>query len=144
MTRFKGMDGTSKNIIDKDMLGRCHRPGVDQGIGAVPVVARPPPHPVEAHLPVEGDGALVVRPHFEEASFDPAQTQLFEAAQNEGAGHPAAALLRARVLAADRLPGKTMLTAGTLMTKARSGASDINKHYGTTGPNYLKGPAVRP
>ncbi len=57
-------------------------------------------------------------------------------------GHPAAALLRARVLAADRLPGKTMLTAGTLMTKARSGASDINKHYGTTGPNYLKAPEV--
>jgi siderophore synthetase component len=52
-------------------------------------------------------------------------------------GHPAAAVLRARVLEADRLPGKTMLTAGTLMTKARSGASDINKCYGTTGPNYL-------
>jgi siderophore synthetase component len=52
-------------------------------------------------------------------------------------GHPAAAVLRARVLEADRLPGKTMLTAGTLMTKARSGAGDINKCYGTTGPNYL-------
>ncbi|HWG15083.1 MAG TPA: IucA/IucC family protein [Streptosporangiaceae bacterium] len=52
-------------------------------------------------------------------------------------GHPAAALLRARVLDADRLPGKAMLTAGTLQTKARSGASDINKFYGTTGPNYL-------
>ena len=52
-------------------------------------------------------------------------------------GHPAAGVLRARVLEADRLPGKTMLTAGTLMTKARSGASDINKCYGTTGPNYL-------
>ncbi|HEY2279674.1 MAG TPA: IucA/IucC family protein [Streptosporangiaceae bacterium] len=57
-------------------------------------------------------------------------------------GHPAAELLRARVLTADRLPGKTMLTAGTLMTKARSGASDINKHYGTTGPNYLKAPVM--
>jgi len=55
-------------------------------------------------------------------------------------GHPAAALLRARVLAADRLPGQTMLTAGTLMTKARSGASEINKCYGTTGPNYLATP----
>jgi siderophore synthetase component len=52
-------------------------------------------------------------------------------------GHPAAAVLRTRVLEADRLPGKTMLTAGTLMTKARSGAGDINKSYGTTGPNYL-------
>jgi len=54
-------------------------------------------------------------------------------------GHPAAAVLRARVLDADRLPGKAMLTAGTLQTKARSGARDINKFYGTTGPNYLKG-----
>jgi siderophore synthetase component len=52
-------------------------------------------------------------------------------------GHPAATLLRARVLTADRLPGKPMLTAGTLMTKARSGPSDINNFYGTTGPNYL-------
>jgi siderophore synthetase component len=54
-------------------------------------------------------------------------------------GHPAATLLRARVLTADRLPGKCMLTAGTLQSKARSGASDINKFYGTTGPNYLAG-----
>ncbi|MFI0941459.1 IucA/IucC family protein [Streptomyces sp. NPDC021020] len=44
--------------------------------------------------------------------------------------------LRAAVLDADRLPVKAMVTAGTLLTKRRSGASDINKHY-TTGPNYL-------
>jgi hypothetical protein len=56
-------------------------------------------------------------------------------------GHPAAALLRTRVLNADRLPGKAMVTAGTLVSKARTGASDINKFYGTTGPNYLKVPA---
>ncbi|MFD4694447.1 IucA/IucC family protein [Streptomyces sp. NPDC058463] len=48
----------------------------------------------------------------------------------------AAAVLRARVLDAPELPVKAMVTAGTLLTKARSGASDINKHY-TTGPNYL-------
>jgi hypothetical protein len=53
-------------------------------------------------------------------------------------GDPAAALLRARVFDADRLPGKAMVTAGTLVDKARTGASDINKFYGTTGPNYLK------
>ncbi len=53
-------------------------------------------------------------------------------------GHPAAEVLRARVLDADRLPGQAMLTAGTLQSKARSGALDINKFYGTTGPNYLK------
>ncbi|GAA1684289.1 hypothetical protein GCM10009680_24840 [Streptomyces yatensis] len=48
----------------------------------------------------------------------------------------AAAVLRRRVLDADRLPVKAMVTAGTLFTKERSGAADINKHYGT-GPNYL-------
>ncbi|MBY8884096.1 IucA/IucC family siderophore biosynthesis protein [Streptomyces sp. PTM05] len=44
--------------------------------------------------------------------------------------------LRARTLDAARLPVKAMVTAGTLRTKERSGAADINKHY-TTGPNYL-------
>lgn len=51
----------------------------------------------------------------------------------------AGAGLRARVLEAERLPVKAMVTAGTLLTKERSGASDINKHY-TTGPNYLRLP----
>ncbi|WP_244189996.1 IucA/IucC family protein [Streptomyces hygroscopicus] len=46
-------------------------------------------------------------------------------------------LLRARVLNAERLPVKAMVTAGTLFTKERSGAADINKHY-VTGPNYLR------
>ncbi|MEU1668173.1 IucA/IucC family protein [Streptomyces sparsogenes] len=46
------------------------------------------------------------------------------------------AVLRARVLDADRLPVKAMVTAGSLLTKQRSGAADINKHY-VTGPNYL-------
>jgi hypothetical protein len=31
-----------------------------------------------------------------------------------------------------------MVTAGTLVAKSRTGASDINKFYGTNGPNYLK------
>jgi hypothetical protein len=56
-------------------------------------------------------------------------------------GIPAAAALRARVLDADRLPGKSMVTAGTLVAKSRTGASDINKYYGTTGPNYLQSPS---
>ncbi|MBP2406208.1 IucA/IucC family protein [Streptomyces syringium] len=51
-----------------------------------------------------------------------------------------AAVLRARVLDADRLPVKAMITAGTLLTKERSGAADINKHY-VDGPNYLRGEA---
>ncbi|MGW0391052.1 IucA/IucC family protein [Streptomyces sp. NPDC003042] len=44
--------------------------------------------------------------------------------------------LRADLLEADRLPVKAMVTAGTLLSKQRSGAADINKHY-TSGPNYL-------
>lgn len=51
-------------------------------------------------------------------------------------GGDAAAVLRARVLNAPELPVKAMVTAGTLLSKERSGAADINKHY-TTGPNYL-------
>ncbi|MEU9960056.1 IucA/IucC family protein [Streptomyces sp. NPDC050982] len=52
-----------------------------------------------------------------------------------GAGEPGA-VLRAQVLDSPRLPVKAMVTAGTLLTKERSGAADINKHY-TSGPNYL-------
>ncbi|GAA2135017.1 IucA/IucC family protein [Kitasatospora kazusensis] len=50
---------------------------------------------------------------------------------------PAGASLRAALLDADRLPVKAMVSAGTLFSKERSGAADVNKHY-TTGPNYLK------
>jgi siderophore synthetase component len=51
-------------------------------------------------------------------------------------GGDAATVLRERVLDAPRLPVKAMVTAGSLLSKERSGAADINKHY-TTGPNYL-------
>lgn len=63
--------------------------------------------------------------------------RLGEAVARLGArpGQPGA-VLREHVLDAARLPVKAMVTAGTLLTKERSGASDINKHY-TTGPNYL-------
>ncbi|GAA4240728.1 IucA/IucC family protein [Actinomadura meridiana] len=50
---------------------------------------------------------------------------------------PGETFLRARTLDADTLPGKAMVTAGTLVDKARTGAADINKHYGPPGPNYL-------
>ncbi|HEY8482910.1 MAG TPA: IucA/IucC family protein [Spirillospora sp.] len=49
-----------------------------------------------------------------------------------------APFLRSRTLDADALPGKAMVTAGTLVDKARTGAADINKHYGPPGPNYLR------
>ncbi|NKZ08337.1 IucA/IucC family protein [Actinomadura latina] len=51
---------------------------------------------------------------------------------------PDDAFLRSRTLDADTLPGKAMVTAGTLVGKARTGAADINKHYGPPGPNYLR------
>ncbi|TDE44672.1 siderophore biosynthesis protein [Nonomuraea mesophila] len=51
---------------------------------------------------------------------------------------PMARLLRARTLDAARLTGKSMITAGTLVAKERSGARDVNKFYGTSGPNYLR------
>ena len=50
---------------------------------------------------------------------------------------PDAKLLRARTLDADLLPVKAMVTAGTLLSKQRSGAADVNKFYLRTGPNYL-------
>ncbi|MFI0483851.1 IucA/IucC family protein [Actinomadura sp. 9N215] len=50
---------------------------------------------------------------------------------------PGDAFLRSRTLDAGTLPGKAMVTAGTLVDKARTGAADINKHYGPPGPNYL-------
>lgn len=63
--------------------------------------------------------------------------RLAEAIDRIAATRPeAAAVLRTRVLDAPELPVKAMVTAGTLLTKERSGAADINKHY-TTGPNYL-------
>ncbi|WP_380286336.1 IucA/IucC family protein [Kitasatospora purpeofusca] len=59
--------------------------------------------------------------------------RLTEAVDRTG---PAAEPLRAALLDAERLPVKAMVTAGTLLSKRRSGAADINKHY-TDGPNYL-------
>jgi hypothetical protein len=35
-----------------------------------------------------------------------------------------------------------MLTAGTLVDKTRTGAADINKHYGPPGHNYLRRNAI--
>ncbi|MCZ4511091.1 IucA/IucC family siderophore biosynthesis protein [Streptomyces sp. ActVer] len=63
--------------------------------------------------------------------------RLAEAVERLGTGaDEPGAVLRAQVLDSPRLPVKAMVTAGTLLTKERSGAADINKHY-TTGPNYL-------
>ncbi|MFI6157174.1 IucA/IucC family protein [Kitasatospora sp. NPDC051170] len=56
---------------------------------------------------------------------------------------PAGRPLRANLLDAERLPVKAMVSAGTLLSKERSGAADINKHY-TDGPNYLLPDRLRP
>lgn len=59
-------------------------------------------------------------------------------ALDEHGDDPMARLLRARTLDAARLTGKSMITAGTLVAKERTGARDINKYYGASGPNYLR------
>ncbi|MEO3875951.1 IucA/IucC family protein [Nonomuraea sp. B12E4] len=59
-------------------------------------------------------------------------------ALDEYGDDPMARLLRARTLDAARLTGKSMITAGTLVAKERTGARDVNKFYGTSGPNYLR------
>lgn len=64
--------------------------------------------------------------------------EVLSAVLDEFGDSPMAALLRARTLDAERLTAKSMLTAGTLVAKERTGARDINKYYGTTGPNYLR------
>ncbi|MEV5411683.1 IucA/IucC family protein [Thermopolyspora sp. NPDC052614] len=66
--------------------------------------------------------------------------EILAAALDEHGDHPMARLLRARTLDAARLSGKSMVTAGTLVDKSRTGARDVNKFYGTSGPNYLRHP----
>ena len=66
--------------------------------------------------------------------------EALSAALAEHGDHPMARLLHARTLGAARLVGKSMITAGTLTDKSRTGARDVNKFYGTTGPNYLRYP----
>ncbi|MFA1544880.1 IucA/IucC family protein [Actinomadura chokoriensis] len=61
----------------------------------------------------------------------------------DGALGPDDGFLRSRTLDAGSLPGKAMVTAGTLVDKARTGAADINKHYGPAGPNYLRDATCR-
>lgn len=80
--------------------------------------------------------------------FDLTRTRLEEAARRwcdptDPASRRAAETLRTRVLDADRLPVKAMVTAGTLLPKDRLGCGDINKYYLRTGPNYLAGARVR-
>ncbi|NGM13313.1 IucA/IucC family siderophore biosynthesis protein [Verrucosispora sp. WMMA2044] len=60
------------------------------------------------------------------------------AARDRWGDTPARRELVDRVLTADRLPVKAMLTAGTLLPKHRIGCTDVNKFYRRTGPNYLR------
>lgn len=76
-------------------------------------------------------------PRHRRALLDLVRHRLTEAVDRLGGD--AADVLRARVLEARELPVKAMVSAGTLLSKERSGAADINKHY-TTGPNYLLAP----
>ncbi|SCL35751.1 Siderophore synthetase component [Micromonospora nigra] len=65
-------------------------------------------------------------------------TPRLRAARDRWAAGPDARRLVDRVLLADRLPVKAMLTAGTLLPKQRLGCADINKYYLRSGPNYLR------
>ncbi|PZG02490.1 IucA/IucC family protein [Micromonospora deserti] len=60
------------------------------------------------------------------------------AARDRWGGEPQVRRLVDRVLTADTLPVKGMLTAGTLLPKQRLGCADVNKYYRRTGPNYLR------
>ncbi|MEU6780729.1 IucA/IucC family protein [Nonomuraea angiospora] len=79
--------------------------------------------------------AFGAMPHAEAAAL--LRGTLAEALDEYGED-PMARILRARTLEAARLTGKSMITAGTLVAKERSGARDVNKFYGTSGPNYLR------
>ncbi|MET7328796.1 IucA/IucC family protein [Nonomuraea sp. NPDC005650] len=81
--------------------------------------------------------AFGAMPHAEAAAL--LRGTLAEALDEYGED-PMARILRARTLDAARLTGKSMITAGTLVAKERSGARDVNKFYGTSGPNYLRRP----
>ncbi len=75
--------------------------------------------------------------------FALARTRLEEAAERwvdpHDAGSVAAVrMLRERILDAEALPVKGMVTAGTLLPKERLGCTDVNKYYLRTGPNWLR------
>ncbi|UPG83996.1 IucA/IucC family siderophore biosynthesis protein [Luteibacter aegosomatis] len=48
-----------------------------------------------------------------------------------------------RLLDGETLPVKYLLSAGSLLSKQATGATDINKFYGDSGPNFMRDPALR-
>ncbi len=64
-----------------------------------------------------------------------------DALEDEGV---AVAEARRFLLAAPKLPVKYLLSAGSLFSKERSGAADINKFYGYSAANFLQEPAPCP
>jgi siderophore synthetase component len=67
---------------------------------------------------------------------------LLAAAIDRHPDSPDRRLLLAGTLHAERLPVKAMVTAGTWLSKQRSGAADVNKFYRFDGPNYLAPPSA--
>lgn len=47
------------------------------------------------------------------------------------------------LLDADALPVKYLLSAGSLLSKQATGATDINKFYGQSGPNFMRDASLR-
>lgn len=66
--------------------------------------------------------------------------QVLETLSREGVGIAPAR----RLLDAPRLPVKYLLSAGSLLSKAASGAADINKFYGESGPNFMRPGSIVP
>lgn len=53
------------------------------------------------------------------------------------------ALARQALFAEPLQPVKYLLQSGSLLSKKASGAADINKYYGNSGPNFLRGAQAR-
>lgn len=82
------------------------------------------------------EGLAETRPDCREPMYDALRSSLrttLEHLRHEGVDiSPALTLLDA-----PRLPVKYLLSAGSLLSKAASGAADINKFYGESGPNFM-------
>lgn len=147
-------DGRRIRLVYKDDDGaRVDAAHVTAALG------RPPPAFADARMPTSDPGELadlfvtitlhlcvratVPAPGPDAALLRGVRDRIADAADrwcDPGEPHSVAARAAVhRMLTADRWPVKAMVTAGTLLPKARLGCTDVNKHYVRTGPNYLRG-----
>ncbi len=154
------VDGSGIRLLIKDFDGALiHLPRLRNALGARGEISAPPPAAFADQRMLTGSDdsladvfiTIVVHLCAGAIAFGLAergaagQAELLglirrrlESAVERHAGPGPAALLRARLFDARRLPGKSMVIAGTLVAKDRLGAGDVNKFYGTSCPNYLR------